>query len=107
MLAAMLAIGLHQLEPVALVEHLGGAHIDGDAVVVRKALDLAEQEDRRGGLAQTELIERAHLEMRIGALDDLELADLLRDLEALAQVAERREAHGGVYRFADHQRSSL
>ena len=57
-------------------------------MIVRVALDLAEQEDGRHRLLQAQLIERAHLEMRVGALDDFERPDLVGNLETLAKIGK-------------------
>ena len=91
-LAPVLAIVLHQFKAHPVVEHAGRAHIDHDAVVVRVPLDLAEQQHRRHRLLQRQLVERAHFQMGVGAFDDLQLADLLGDGQAPAQVGERGEA---------------
>ena len=91
-LAAVLAVGLHQLKPFAFDEHARGADIHRHAEIVRIAFDLLEQQDRRDLLGLAQRIERAHFEVRIGAIDDLELAHLIGELEAFAQVAESRVA---------------
>src|SRR6185312_15007657 len=93
-LAPAAAIRAHEIEAASTgVEHARGARIDDDPVVGRIALDVAEQDDGRLLFLEAELVERAELELGIGPLDDLQIADLGRELDAFAQIAECREAH--------------
>ncbi len=45
-------------------------------------------------LLEAELVERANLKLGIGAVDELDIADLLGEFERLAQVSHRFEHHG-------------
>ena len=51
------------------------------------------------GFCRRQLVERAHLQMRVGAFDDFQLADLVGDRQALAQVGKRGEALGLIDRL--------
>src|ERR1043166_859716 len=83
----MLAIDLHAVHRnLATVEDLGGAHVHRHAIVGREALDVAEDEDGRGGLLEADLVERADLEVWIGSVDVFEVAHVLGEFQRLAQV---------------------
>src|SRR5262249_24627271 len=57
----------------------------------RIAFDVAEEQDRRRVLFEAQLIERADLEVWVGAVDIFDVPHLLGDFERLAQIAQRFE----------------
>src|SRR5712691_8462821 len=60
----------------------------------RIALDVAEDEHGRRGLFEADLIERADLKIGVGAIDVFEIADLLGEFQALAEIAQGLDHHG-------------
>src|SRR5215467_12407858 len=57
----------------------------------RIAFDVAEDQDRRRVLFEAQLIERADLEVWVGAVDIFDVPHLLGEFERLAQIAQRFE----------------
>src|SRR5262249_9537189 len=95
LLAAMLAIDLHAVEAdLAIVEHFRGSHVHHHAMAGRIALDIAEDQDRRRVLFEAQLIERADLEIGVGAVDIFDVPHLLGEFERLAQIAQSFEHDG-------------